>query len=368
MKVCILFAVAMLFASAVRAEDPWHLQEPLWSSKTIHGESVLFLQTDKAAPPNARLLLPIEKVIKVSRADGTQTFEEGKDYILHAAEGRLELPAGSRILSLNADELFPPAGAPRSIDHKAEDPTRSVLFDNGHWFHDHQVEVTYEPAEPWKGYRPERADKYLPRTLAKLNRGEPLTIGVSGDSITCGANASGVTSVPPKQPGYAQLVADSLQHTFGSKVSLFNRAEGGWRVENGLTDLPKLLETKPDLLILAYGMNHVGGRDAEGFRKLTGTMIDHIREANADIEIILVAPMHGNHRWVHTPAGEFPLHRDVIASFVGPGIAMADLTTLWGQMLERKRDSDLTGNGVNHPNDFGHRLYAQTILGLLSKK
>ena len=25
----------------------------------------------------------------------------------------------------------------------------------------------------------------------------------------------------------------------------------------------------------------------------------------------------------------------------------------------------LTGNGVNHPNDFGHSLYAKTILSVL---
>ncbi|MEI7733536.1 MAG: hypothetical protein WCO56_28460 [Verrucomicrobiota bacterium] len=41
------------------------------------------------------------------------------------------------------------------------------------------------------------------------------------------------------------------------------------------------------------------------------------------------------------------------------------MTTLWSQMMERKRYHDLTGNGVNHPNDFGHRLYAQVLLGLL---
>jgi hypothetical protein len=34
-------------------------------------------------------------------------------------------------------------------------------------------------------------------------------------------------------------------------------------------------------------------------------------------------------------------------------------------MLDRKRYLDLTGNGVNHPNDFGHRVYAETLLGLL---
>jgi hypothetical protein len=33
--------------------------------------------------------------------------------------------------------------------------------------------------------------------------------------------------------------------------------------------------------------------------------------------------------------------------------------------LKRKQDWDQTGNGVNHPNDFGHRVYAQVILKLL---
>jgi acyl-CoA thioesterase I len=33
--------------------------------------------------------------------------------------------------------------------------------------------------------------------------------------------------------------------------------------------------------------------------------------------------------------------------------------------MERKRHIDLTGNGVNHPDDYGHRVYAQAILALL---
>ena len=44
---------------------------------------------------------------------------------------------------------------------------------------------------------------------------------------------------------------------------------------------------------------------------------------------------------------------------------MADMTSLWTEMLKRKRDCDLTGNGVNHPSDFGHRVYASAILSLL---
>jgi hypothetical protein len=61
----------------------------------------------------------------------------------------------------------------------------------------------------------------------------------------------------------------------------------------------------------------------------------------------------------------FPLYREALASLTGPGVALADVTSLWQEMLRRKREVDLTGNGVNHPNDFGHRVYAQAILALL---
>ena len=45
-------------------------------------------------------------------------------------------------------------------------------------------------------------------------------------------------------------------------------------------------------------------------------------------------------------------------------MAVADVTTIWSWLVARKRYLDLSGNGVNHPNDFGHRVYAETILAL----
>ena len=38
---------------------------------------------------------------------------------------------------------------------------------------------------------------------------------------------------------------------------------------------------------------------------------------------------------------------------------------VWTALLARKPFFALTGNGVNHPNDFGHRIQAQAILALL---
>ena len=37
------------------------------------------------------------------------------------------------------------------------------------------------------------------------------------------------------------------------------------------------------------------------------------------------------------------------------------LSSPWLELLQRKPFHDLSGNNVNHPNDFSHRLYAQVI-------
>lgn len=341
----------------------WHLLEPIWSSPIVHGESVLYIKEGDEAP-KARLVLKPKKITKIVMANRSQEFSTD-DYTVDPATRTLTLTEKSRIPFLKAEDMYPPKNSPNSYREKAGDPSRWMLFSEARLFHDLQIEVTYEADEPWTGYRPAVAKNLLPRTLAKLKNGEPITIALTGDSISTGDNASGVIGATPGQPGYPEMVAEQLRASFPSKVTLFNRAVGGWRLEQGLKDLPKVLESKPDLVIIAYGMNHIRSRDAKAFQKMLASMIEQIQAANKETEILLVTPMYGNRNWANTPKDQFPLHRDATASFVKPGIALCDVTTLWGNFLDRKGDLDMIGNGVNHPNDFGHRLYAQAILGLL---
>jgi hypothetical protein len=49
---------------------------------------------------------------------------------------------------------------------------------------------------------------------------------------------------------------------------------------------------------------------------------------------------------------------------VTKNVALADVATPWIEILKKKNFSDLSGNNVNHPNEFGHRLYAQVILDM----
>jgi len=90
-----------------------------------------------------------------------------------------------------------------------------------------------------------------------------------------------------------------------------------------------------------------------------------VRAVNPEADFILVASMPGNAEWSGIRPDKFAEFRQILAERAGPGVALADVTGLWEELLKTKRYHDLTGNGVNHPNDFGHRLYAQTILALL---
>ena len=42
----------------------------------------------------------------------------------------------------------------------------------------------------------------------------------------------------------------------------------------------------------------------------------------------------------------FPKYRDELALLCRPGIALADMTSVWEEFLRRKQDHDLTGNGA----------------------
>ncbi|MCA9038637.1 MAG: SGNH/GDSL hydrolase family protein, partial [Planctomycetaceae bacterium] len=124
-------------------------------------------------------------------------------------------------------------------------------------------------------------------------------------------------------------------------------------------------EHEPNLVILAFGMNDSAGRSADEYKANTQAMIDNIRETLPDAEFILIASMLGNRDWIRLKHEVFPQYRDALASLCEPGIALADMTGIWTEFLKRKHDWDLTGNGVNHPNDFGHRVYAQVLSTLL---
>jgi lysophospholipase L1-like esterase len=226
-----------------------------------------------------------------------------------------------------------------------------------------QVCVTYRHAPGlWQGKVPKFDRQALPHCLGRLSGGQGLTIVALGDSITAGANASGNFNQAPFQPAYPELVRRGLAERYGVDVRLSNLAVGGTDTAWGITQVDKVVAAKPQLVVLAFGMNDSANRAAADYQNNTKKIIEAIRLQLPECEFILVASMLGNRDWIRLKHEVFPQYRDALEQLCEPGIALADLTSTWSRFLELKQDWDLTGNGVNHPNDFGHRVYAQTIL------
>ncbi|MFO0977158.1 MAG: GDSL-type esterase/lipase family protein [Planctomycetaceae bacterium] len=346
------------------------LLQPFWKGTTVDGESVLFVRDATTGVATGRVLFPVKRVLRVTKAaewnqpDAT-VFAEGQDYVVTPGSTEITLPAGSRIPAFTDADLRRPAGSQKyKLTHR--DGNGEIYFGGADEYHQMQVCVTYEhePSE-WPAAPPAYDATRLPKTAAKLKNREALSIVLLGDSISTGCNASGWAGVAPFQPAYQDLLLAHLKSVSSPNVTLTNLAVGGTSTPWGITRVPDVLAAKPDLVLLAFGMNDSSGRPAAEYKANIESMIREIRKEAPETEFILVATMMGNADWVTLKQELFPQYRQALQELTGPGIALADLTSMWQEMLKRKKDCDLTGNGVNHPNDFGHRVYAQVLTSIL---
>lgn len=344
------------------------LLRPFWVGEVIEGESILFIKDEKTGEARASVLFPIREVLAVKNSVGDVTYENGKDFVWKADSREIVIPAGSRIAVKTPAEMRRPAKSQKyELTHR--DGNGEIFFGGRLEYAEMQTCVTYRHApDLWKSPVPKFDAAALPRSVARLVNRQPLTLVTLGDSISAGANASGLFDAAPYQPAYPELVRRQLAERFRNPVEMKNLAVGGTSTDWGLTQIDKVIEAQPQLVILAFGMNDSAGRTAESFKENTQKMIAKIREKLPECEFILVASMLGNRDWVRLKHESFPAYRDVLKELVGPGIALADLTSIWTGFLELKQDWDQSGNGVNHPNDFGHRVYAQVITSLLDPR
>ena len=368
-------AAIALFIGAIHAaafgQEPDHswkyrpeLLRPFWQGDIVQGESVLFIKNFPTDEARASVLFPIQHVLAIRNSAGDITYEEGRDYEWTPGAREIVLPAGSRIVSRTPAKLRRPSGSQKyRLTHR--DGQGEIFFGARLEYAEMQTCITYQHASHWKLAIPTFDATVLPRAVHKLLNKQPLSIVLLGDSISAGANSSKLGAAAPFQPAYPELLQRHLAARFGTQVGLKNLSVGGTDTNWGLTQIDKIIEAGPDLVILAFGMNDSAKRTAQDYQANTRKMIGRIRAELPESEFVLVASMLGNPDWTRLRHESFPEYRDALAELCDPGIALADLTSVWTGFLELKQDWDQTGNGVNHPNDFGHRVYAQVISTLL---
>jgi KaiC/GvpD/RAD55 family RecA-like ATPase len=108
-------------------------------------------------------------------------------------------------------------------------------------------------------------------------------------------------------------------------------------------------------------MNELETVSPEDYRDEVKKIMEAKRAVHPDTEFILITSMTRHPTWLGESAAASKLFADKLKELAGPGCAVADLHALWTKVLERKDFYDITGNGVNHPNDYGHRLYTAVL-------
>lgn len=364
----VMVAVVVAQTSAPAVTD---ITRPFWKTGTMTGESVLFIRPENGGKATASLLFAPRKILSVASSDGKTFYREGKDYQHTAGSRDLSLPDGSAIPARTMKELTPPLNS-QPFGLVRRDGRGDILFGAAHEYADMQVVVTYEfSGSDWKVPPPRFAERELPNTIRLLRAGVPLKLVLFGDSISAGCNASKWAKTAPYQPAYGELLATGLGRAYRSTVTFRNLSEGGRSAGWGVEHIGVVAAERPDLVILAWGMNDSTGAgdvcSAETFIANLKAQMTAVRKAQPKAEFILVASMLPNKEWRLAHPDIVLQYRDAMRKLVGPGVALADLSAVWEAMLARKPYLDLTGNGVNHPNDFGHRLYAEVLFAMLAE-
>ena len=135
----------------------------------------------------------------------------------------------------------------------------------------------------------------------------------------------------------------------------------------GLKQCAAVAAEAPDLFLCAFGMNDASGHIApEKFADTIRRIVAQLHDAHPGCDAILISPMSANPEWNHAAPGTYPAYAAELKKLTSPQCVLADVTAVWTTLLARKSVLGLSGNGLNHPNDFGHRIYADVVLGVIA--
>ncbi|MBQ8374995.1 MAG: SGNH/GDSL hydrolase family protein [Clostridia bacterium] len=331
---------------------------PVWKGDRVGNESVMFLGDEGVS------LLYNEVQIEGVYSFDLKTKYAPSEYFFRG--GKLYRSEHSSMPRLTWEEYYPLLESERT---KRRLGGGNLLFSEGSFFSDRQVVVTYTHADPWRGFIPNGQRQKAEKLLRLISSNQPITIAFFGDSITAGSNASGYLGFSPYAARYSEQVANYLKRKFGNdRIESYNFAVGGKTSAWGIGSAKSALDTvKPDLAVVAFGMND-GGLTAARYLENIRKIVDLIVEKNAQATVVLVSPMAPNPQALDFYKNQPTFEKALLAFSEESGlknIAVAPMTSMHESLLKRKKYADMTGNNINHPNDFLTRIYAQVILKTL---
>ena len=275
----------------------------------------------------------------------SKIYLEGIDYTVDYNNGEIQRTFNSSIPDYAKHILY----GKKDFDH-----TKFTDFSNHPYF----IWVDYVTKNGERLAQPNDQSKYLVNFRKKLETGKPVTIVSYGNSITAGGEAS------TTELRFQFIYGNYLRSIFpNANFKIEDVSIPGYSSKQGIEWWDTYIgKTSPDLVLVGWGMNdhNIGGNTPEQLRKNLVKLVGMIKERK-NAEVILYSSFSPNNDW-HFGSHSMELYAAATKqAALEANCAYVDVYNTWVKVFKRKDQSSLLGNNINHPNDFGHWLYAQAF-------
>lgn len=343
---------------------------PAWKGKNVYRETFAMVE-EKDGCQAAFSRIP-EQIIRAESYDGTMVYEEGKDFWVK--DGKFVKIPGGKIPSTDWSTFYYDSEERAVANNPNEIGFGPVATTDGRYLNLHainhpefvtkyQVAVTYTTREENAEDLVTSGIEELPDFYQKAKAGKELSIVLYGDSICCGYDCSGFYGQEPNQSLWFDILMESLQEYYHCTIHFQNSSVAGMGTEWALEHVTeRVTNYHPDLVILGFGMND--RCSGEEYQNNTEKLWNAIRKENPETEAVLIATSLPN-ELAKTPPIYFSAHQgeyaEALKKLCKKGVVLADVQNVQRFLQRRKRYIDITGNWLNHPNDYLARIYAQVL-------
>jgi hypothetical protein len=197
----------------------------------------------------------------------------------------------------------------------------------------------------------------LSATRSKLASHSKLELLMCGDSVCCGAFSS------DQEHSYPILFATQLQARTGTQVKLTKICAGGKSSSDLLSSIVTTLAAKhPNLLVLEF-VNDLS-LPVEQLKMNYAQIFAAARASGTEVIVCLPhlpSPLFYGQSWQKIADKQF--YHAIPALARKYNCAVADIAYRWLHIKEEGlQPIDLLADQANHPNDCGHRIYAQELI------
>lgn len=352
---------------------------PFYTGNVIYNESVLLIKGDDGKAVGKLQFKPV-RILSVRDF----TLKKEYDLSLFGVSGRtLTVNDPDRVTYLtekNLQGLEMPEGfyLKNSVKEMTNTLTDCVLmagavYTESPFYYGKQIYVSYvyDTKDLNTSLYATYKTSVLPKTQAKLAFGDSLKICATGDSVMEGCSSSGRFNREPFMDNFMTLTVQELKRAYSNEnITLSNQAVGGMASGWGAKDAQtlKLANEHPDLLYIHFGINDLGSQNsAESYYINIKKIIDDVHGVNPDCEVVLIKAFNANPD-IYDQAGfeRYWKKLDQLAS-ENANVYTLDMFSQSLALINAKDYYSVTGNGINHVNDFSARLYAMNMIAQLVK-